>query len=276
MNIYAIEQLKIDNTLKYVDSIVASSSSINMTRYSVQQTSEAAQFGNYAKYGLSQRDKTFSKNSASIFSLNSVAFATTIGGVLTIMRTDSVEKDILLMGFDGTATYRETLNYVVTRKQVTEKFVNTSGVAITPPTGFTQNKKTPMTSNAFTFKQAGTLPDTYTTGGKTYKFKGWYKGKTKPATLQTTKAPSYAVTYDGNDDLNVVYEEIVTFDFPESTYQFGFVDVATGNLIDPSLVNMNYTLWQQEEDVQTNLMTNQKGVNSGKFKSFTIPEKNMS
>ncbi|EGO9010916.1 TPA: WxL domain-containing protein [Enterococcus faecalis] len=273
MNIYAIEQLKIDNTLKYVDSIVASSSSINMTRYSVQQTSEAAQFGNYAKYGLSQRDKTFSKNSASIFSLNSVAFATTIGGVLTIMRTDSVEKDILLMGFDGTATYRETLNYVVTRKQVTEKFVNTSGVAITPPTGFTQNKKTPMTSNAFTFKQAGTLPDTYTTGGKTYKFKGWYKGKTKPATLQTTKAPSYAVTYDGNDDLNVVYEEIVTFDFPESTYQFGFVDVATGNLIDPSLVNMNYTLWQQEEDVQTNLMTNQKGVNSGKFKSFTIPEK---
>ncbi|HAZ6584244.1 TPA: WxL domain-containing protein, partial [Enterococcus faecalis] len=99
--------------------------------------------------------------------------------------------------------------YVVTRKQVTEKFVDTNGVAITPPTGFTQNKKTPMTSNAFTFKQAGTLPDTYkASNGKTYKFKGWYKGKTKPNTLTTTKAPSYAVTYDGNDDLTVVYEAI--------------------------------------------------------------------
>ena len=64
-----------------------------------------------------------------------------------------------------------------------------------------------MTSNNYTFKQAGTLPDTYTTGGKTYKFKGWYKGKTKPNTLTTTKAPSYAVTYN-NDDLTVVYEEI--------------------------------------------------------------------
>ena len=40
-NLYAIEQLKIDNTLKYVDSIVAPPGSINMTRYSEQQTSEA-------------------------------------------------------------------------------------------------------------------------------------------------------------------------------------------------------------------------------------------
>ncbi|MGH2204965.1 hypothetical protein ACQ10Q_13485, partial [Enterococcus faecalis] len=86
----------------------------------------------------------------------------------------------VIYGFDGTASYRETLNYVVTRKQVTEKFVDANGVAITPPTGFTQNKKTPMTSNDFTFKQSGTLPDTYQADGKTYKFKGWYKGKTKP------------------------------------------------------------------------------------------------
>ncbi|MEM5182605.1 WxL domain-containing protein, partial [Enterococcus faecalis] len=256
MNIYAIEQLKIDNTLKYVDSIVASSSSINMTRYSVQQTSEAAQFGNYAKYGLSQRDKTFSKNSASIFSLNSVAFATTIGGVLTIMRTDSVEKDILLMGFDGTATYRETLNYVVTRKQVTEKFVNTSGVAITPPTGFTQNKKTPMTSNAFTFKQAGTLPDTYKVGTKTYKFKGWYKGKTKPSALTTTKAPSYAVTYDDNDDLNVVYEELI----PKDTWVYPgfhaeFVDEKGQAFNEPLTFSGNYTQTLRKAVDQTYVTT---------------------
>ncbi|EHB6444354.1 WxL domain-containing protein [Enterococcus faecalis] len=221
-NLYAIEQLKIDNTLKYVDSIVAPPGSINMTRYSEQQTSEAAQFGNYVKQNLTQRDRIFSKNSANIFSLNSLALAPEITDVLTMLRTDSVERGPILVGFDGTATYRETLNYVVTRKQVTEKFVDTNGVAITPPTGFTQNKKTPMTSNAFTFKQAGTLPDTYkASNGKTYKFKGWYKGKTKPNTLTTTKAPSYAVTYDGNDDLTVVYEEeAVTTLYPSLDVNF--------------------------------------------------------
>ena len=221
-NLYAIEQLKIDNTLKYVDSIVAPPGSINMTRYSEQQTSEAAQFGNYVKQNLTQRDRIFSKNSANIFSLNSLALAPEITDVLTMLRTDSVERGPILVGFDGTTTYRETLNYVVTRKQVTEKFVDANGVAITPPTGFTQNKKTPMTSNAFTFKQAGTLPDTYkASNGKTYKFKGWYKGKTKPNTLTTTKAPSYAVTYDGNDDLTVVYEEeTVTTLYPSLDVNF--------------------------------------------------------
>ncbi|MGC2983425.1 WxL domain-containing protein [Enterococcus faecalis] len=221
-NLYAIEQLKIDNTLKYVDSIVAPPGSINRTRYSEQQTSEAAQFGNYVKQNLTQRDRIFSKNSANIFSLNSLALAPEITDVLTMLRTDSVERGPILVGFDGTTTYRETLNYVVTRKQVTEKFVDTNGVAITPPTGFTQNKKTPITSNAFTFKQAGTLPDTYkASNGKTYKFKGWYKGKTKPNTLTTTKAPSYAVTYDGNDDLTVVYEEeTVTTLYPSLDVNF--------------------------------------------------------
>ena len=221
-NLYAIEQLKIDNTLKYVDSIVAPPGSINRTRYSEQQTSEAAQFGNYITSSLTQRDRTFSKNSANIFSLNSLALAPSITDVLTMLRTDSIERGPILYGFDGTTTYRETLNYVVTRKQVTEKFVDTNGVAITPPTGFTQNKKTPMTSNAFTFKQAGTLPDTYkASNGKTYKFKGWYKGKTKPNTLTTTKAPSYAVTYDGNDDLTVVYEEeAVTTLYPSLDVNF--------------------------------------------------------
>ncbi|WP_459072149.1 WxL domain-containing protein [Enterococcus faecalis] len=221
MNLYAIEQLKIDNTLKYVDSIVAvPNSTLRMTRYSEQQTSEAAQFGNYmTPFVLRTRDRIFSKNSANIFSLN-----TDGNEFLRILSVAPIGTPVepVLYGFDGTTTYRETLNYVVTRKQVTEKFVDTNGVAITPPTGFTQNKKTPMTSNAFTFKQAGTLPDTYkASNGKTYKFKGWYKGKTKPNTLTTTKAPSYAVTYDGNDDLTVVYEEeTVTTLYPSLDVNF--------------------------------------------------------
>ncbi|HHD7867123.1 WxL domain-containing protein [Enterococcus faecalis] len=221
MNIYAVEQLKIDNTLKYVDSIVAEpNSTLRMTRYSAQQTTELPQFGNHmTPFVLRTRDSVFSKSSENVFSLN-----TDGNEFLRILSIAPIGTPVepVLYGFDGTATYRETLNYVVTRKQVTEKFVDTNGVAITPPTGFTQNKKTPMTSNAFTFKQAGTLPDTYkASNGKTYKFKGWYKGKTKPNTLTTTKAPSYAVTYDGNDDLTVVYEEeAVTTLYPSLDVNF--------------------------------------------------------
>ena len=119
--------------------------------------------------------------------------------------------------------------YKVTRKQVTEKFVDANGVAITPPTGFTQNKKTPMTSNDFTFKQSGTLPNTYQADGKTYQFKGWYKGKTKPSTLTTTKAPSYAVTYDGNDDLTVMYEAIQNpVTLPDRMYRVLFINETGG------------------------------------------------
>ncbi|RBR98880.1 hypothetical protein EA81_02291 [Enterococcus faecalis] len=273
--IYTIEQLKINNTLKYVDSIVAPPSGITLTKYTAQQVSETAQFGNYAKDSLTQRDRTFSKSSANIFSLNT-AVNTGNSGLLNIMKVGSVNSNNpVLFGFDGTATYRETLNYVVTRKQVTEKFVNTNGVAITPPTGFTQNKKTPMTSNAFTFKQAGTLPDTYTTGGKTYKFKGWYKGKTKPSTLTTTKAPSYGVTYDDNDDLNVVYEETKekTTTIPAVTYKFGFVD-EKGALVAPTNFNMTTNLTTIMNGTPKQVGT-AGGVNNGNLKQLTIPSQQL-
>ena len=274
--IYTIEQLKINNTLKYVDSIVAPPSGITLTKYTAQQVSETAQFGNYAKDSLTQRDRTFSKSSANIFSLNT-AVNTGNSGLLNIMKVGSVNSNNpVLFGFDGTATYRETLNYVVTRKQVTEKFVNTNGVAITPPTGFTQNKKTPMTSNAFTFKQAGTLPDTYTTGGKTYKFKGWYKGKTKPSTLTATKAPSYAVTYDGNDDLNVVYEEVKTktYTLPSKEITFGYVD-EKGNLINPANFTLKATMSETTKSGTTTPFSTITGTNvtTTNLKKLTIPQK---
>ncbi len=132
--------------------------------------------------------------------------------------------------------------YFLENRRVTENFVDTSGAKITPPTGFTQGKKTAITSDAYTFKQAGTLPDTYTTGGKTYKFKGWYKGKTKTEPLKTTKAPSYGVTYDDNDDLNVVYEPVEMADFPAQTYQFGFID-ESGQRVDATKVGLTYDSW---------------------------------
>ena len=173
---------------------------------------------------------------------------------------------------------QKDLKLSIDYKQVTEKFVDTNGVAITPPTGFTQNKKTPMTSNAFTFKQAGTLPDTYTTGGKTYKFKGWYKGKTKPSTLTTTKAPSYKVTYDGNDDLTVMYEEVEAIDFPAVNYQFGFVSEA-GTLINPADISITYDYllgqWKNTDKTMTwdwsTLQTNQRATNVESVKNVLMP-----
>ncbi|WP_243426599.1 WxL domain-containing protein, partial [Enterococcus faecalis] len=142
-------------------------------------------------------------------------------------------------------TIQGPIYYYLTNRRVTENFVDTNGTKITPPTGFTQGKQTVINSDPYTFKQSGTLPETYTTGGKTYKFKGWYKGKTKPNTLTTTKAPSYAVTYDDNDDLNVVYEEIKVFDFPALTYQFGFVD-ESGKRVDASTIKLTYDNWHGE------------------------------
>ena len=280
LNIYTIEQLKIDNTLKYVDNIAASTGTIRATSYINQQVSETPQFGNQGLWSVGGRGNKFSKNSANIFSLSSVTNTTNHEELLKLLQVTSASNGtnpiVILVGFDGTPTYQQTVNYVVTRKQVTEKFVNTSGVAITPPTGFTQNKKTPMTSNAFTFKQAGTLPDTYTTGGKTYKFKGWYKGKTKPSTLTTTKAPSYAVTYDGNDDLNVVYEEVVTktYTLPSKEITFGYVD-EKGNLINPANFTLKATMSETTKIGTTTPFSTITGTNvtTTNLKKLTIPQK---
>ncbi|EGO8793630.1 WxL domain-containing protein [Enterococcus faecalis] len=165
--------------------------------------------------------------------------------------------------------------YFLENRRVTENFVDTSGAKITAPTGFTQGKKTIITSDAYTFKQAGTLPDTYTTGGKTYKFKGWYKGKTKPSTLTTTKAPSYGVTYDDNDDLNVVYEETKekTTTIPAVTYKFGFVD-EKGALVAPTNFNMTTNLTTIMNGTPKQVGT-AGGVNNGNLKQLTIPSQQL-
>ncbi|EFQ11612.1 hypothetical protein HMPREF9504_02861 [Enterococcus faecalis TX0102] len=170
--------------------------------------------------------------------------------------------------------------YHLINRKVTENFVDDNGTKITPPTGFTQGKQTVIDSDPYTFKQSGTLPDTYTTGGKTYKFKGWYKGKTKPNTLTATKAPSYAVTYDDNDDLNVVYEEIEAFDFPALTYQFGFVG-EDGKLANPADINITYdyktsayrgTGGGADDTVSFGtIATNQSATTVGNLKNVTMP-----
>ncbi|EGO9124011.1 WxL domain-containing protein [Enterococcus faecalis] len=172
---------------------------------------------------------------------------------------------------------KKDINLNVTHKKVTESFKDTAGATIPAPTGFTQGKQTSITSNNYTFKQAGTLPETYkASNGKTYKFKGWYKGKTKPNTLTTTKAPSYAVTYDDNDDLNVVYEE--AFEFPEETFQFGFVN-QDGQLVKSDDITIAYDYSRYLTNNGTNTWNgidlNQKAITDGKLKKITMPKSSM-
>ncbi|WP_425250028.1 WxL domain-containing protein [Enterococcus faecalis] len=169
-------------------------------------------------------------------------------------------------------TTEDKMFYFLENRRITENFVDSNGTKITPPTGFTQGKQTVIDSDSYTFKQAGTLPDTYKAGIKTYKFKGWYKGKTKPATLETSKTPSYAVTYDDNDDLTVVYEDQTSITLPGASYQFGFID-DSGKIVDPSKVGLTYDLWLLDKKVSTVTNKNLSGVNIGNVKSMSIPDK---
>ncbi|RXW04819.1 WxL domain-containing protein, partial [Enterococcus faecalis] len=247
---FVVDKLRIVTSLKFVDSIKYASTSnywpvyiykgYNITTGIFDNSIEDGIVEEYTLHSV--RDGTFGINTQGYFEIDQPNNLSITSGGFPGKVAPGYES-ILLRGFDGTNTIKTKLVYKVTRKQVTEKFVDGAGVAITPPTGFTQNKKTPMTNNNFTYTSVKALPDTYQANGKTYKFKGWYKGKTKPATLKTTKTPSYAVTYDGNDDLNVVYEEIKAFDFPTLTYQFGFVD-ESGKRVAASTIGLTYDIWR--------------------------------
>ncbi|EHT2878960.1 WxL domain-containing protein [Enterococcus faecalis] len=167
----------------------------------------------------------------------------------------------------------ENLKLKLVHKKVTENFKDVNGTAIPAPTDFTQGKQTSITNNDYTFTQDGTLPDTYVADGKTYKFKGWYKGNTKPATLETSKTPSYKVTYDDNDDLNVVYEEVTNkdYNFPSRAVSFQFLDEA-GTIIPPTPFTITTDLQQEINSTYTKLESI-TGTDSGNTKQVTIPAK---
>ena len=249
---FMLDKLNIVTPLKFVDSIEYEVTGSHRFHYLYKGVNVATGiFDNSIEKGRVYEatsegfyDRTFKKNILGYFEIIQPRTLSITSGSYFEWVAPGYDS-IILRGFDGTNTIKSKMVYKVTRKQVTEKFVDGTGVAITPPTGFTQNKKTPMTNNNFTYTSAEALPETYRTSGKTYKFKGWYKGKTKPTTLKTTKTPSYAVTYDDNDDLNVVYEEIEAFDFPEFTYQFGFVD-ESGKRVDASAIGLTYDKWYGE------------------------------
>ncbi|MBM9830609.1 WxL domain-containing protein [Enterococcus faecalis] len=246
---YTISDITITNDLKYVDKIETTNTEIPIALYPAGLVGVEPVFNNGTPTFLNELDKGFKKGTDNKFAIKATFGAnssnTTYPRLLRVGSTNTqANRQMVLTGFDGTPEYKQTMNYRVTRKKVTEKFVNPAGAPINPPTGYAQNKQTPMTSNDFTFTQAGTLPASYKgQDGKTYIFQGWYKGKTKPSTLKTTKTPSYPVTFDGNDDLNVVYEAEPTMtEIPEVSYQFGFVNEA-GNLVNPTNIMLTYDFW---------------------------------
>ncbi|WP_441652180.1 WxL domain-containing protein [Enterococcus faecalis] len=276
---FMLDKLNIATSLKFVDSIKYAPASSYWSIYGYKGFNlttgifdNSMEEGRIEKYTLQDvRDSTFKINTLGSFEIvQPVSLSIASGGFREWVAPGY--ESILLRGFDGTNTIKSKMVYIVTRKQVTEKFVDGTGMAITPPTGFTQNKKTPMTSNNFTYTSAKALPDTYkASNGKTYKFKGWYKGKTKPATLKTTKTPSYAVTYDNNDDLNVVYEVDTAKDykFPSRTVNFQFVNEA-GAILLPTPFTITTDLQQEINSTYTKLGSI-TGTNSGNTKQVTIP-----
>ena len=123
-------------------------------------------------------------------------------------------------------------------------FVDATGAKITPPTGFTQGQQTSITSNDFTYTSAKALPDTYK-GGRQDLVR--YKGTDQTA-LKTTKTPSYAVTYDDQDDMTAVYEDLgETTTLPAQTFKFSFVD-EQGNLVNPSGISLKGNLQEYVSD----------------------------
>ncbi|NRE06540.1 WxL domain-containing protein, partial [Enterococcus faecalis] len=206
---FSLDKLAINQQLKYVNSIELDTVKSVMKMYGYNYTSDSATIidpnqvpaeynmsaATLALLGFDTDGVYFSKESSGVFN-TLMGYASTGGKPLITMNL-----------FSGNPVNASKLVYTVTRKQVTENFVDTNGTKITPPTGFTQGNQIPMTSNTFKYTSAKALPASYTTGGKTYIFQGWYKGKTKPSTLTTSTTPTYNTTFDGNDDMTAVYKE---------------------------------------------------------------------
>ncbi|EME5816316.1 WxL domain-containing protein [Enterococcus faecalis] len=206
---FALNNFGITNELKYVDKVEATTKTITLCDYDTISDIGTNLLSDAATTSLNSFETTLNKETNNTFSVKAKWGQSGLSRDIlpNLLFLTSANSKPRLFGFDGTSDYKQTINYKITRKQVTENFVDATGAKITPPTGFTQGKQIPMTSNSFTYTSANALPDTYTAGDKSYKFKGWYKGIDKTA-LETTKTPSYAVTYDDKDDMTAVYEEV--------------------------------------------------------------------
>lgn len=103
-------------------------------------------------------------------------------------------------------------NYYAYYCQFKEIFEDPTGAAITPPTGYTQDKLSDITTDPFTYtmNKGSSLPKTYTIGTDIYTYKGWYKGKNNQASINDTHPPSItcqAEFDDSKDEIHIVYDK---------------------------------------------------------------------
>ena len=208
---FALNNFDITNELKYVDKVEATTKTITLYDYETISDIGTNLLSDSATTSFTSFETVFNRETNNTFSVKARwgQSGLTRDVLPSLLFLTSANSQPRLFGFDGTSNYKQTINYKVTRKQVTENFVDAAGAKITPPTGFTQGKQTPMTSNSFKYTAARALPASYSAGGKAYTFQGWYKGKTKPNTLTTSTTPTYNTTFDGNDDMTAVYKEEV-------------------------------------------------------------------
>ncbi|WEB59103.1 WxL domain-containing protein [Enterococcus faecalis] len=208
---FALNNFDITNELKYVDKVEATTKTITLYDYETISDIGTNLLSDSATTSFTSFETVFNRETNNTFSVKARwgRSGLTRDVLPSLLFLTSANSQPRLFGFDGTSDYKQTINYKVTRKQVTENFVDAAGAKITPPTGFTQGKQTPMTSNSFKYTAARALPASYSAGGKAYTFQGWYKGKTKPNTLTTSTTPTYNTTFDGNDDMTAVYKEEV-------------------------------------------------------------------
>ncbi|MFG5564771.1 WxL domain-containing protein [Enterococcus faecalis] len=208
---FALNNFDITNELKYVDKVEATTKTITLYDYETISDIGTNLLSDSATTSFTSFETVFNRETNNTFSVKARwgQSGLTRDILPSLLFLTSANSQPRLFGFDGTSDYKQTINYKVTRKQVTENFVDATGTKITPPTGFTQGKQTPMTSNSFKYTAARALPASYSAGGKAYTFQGWYKGKTKPNTLTTSTTPTYNTTFDGNDDMTAVYKEEV-------------------------------------------------------------------
>ncbi|PQB52550.1 hypothetical protein CUN13_08350 [Enterococcus faecalis] len=208
---FALNNFDITNELKYVDKVEATTKTITLYDYETISDIGTNLLSDSATTSFTSFETVFNRETNNTFSVKARwgQSGLTRDILPSLLFLTSANSQPRLFGFDGTSDYKQTINYKVTRKQVTENFVDATGAKITPPTGFTQGKQTPMTSNSFKYTATRALPASYSAGGKAYTFQGWYKGKTKPNTLTTSTTPTYNTTFDGNDDMTAVYKEEV-------------------------------------------------------------------
>lgn len=146
---------------------------------------------------------------------DAVPFSTDIGGATAQPWSSTSLYDYVREGRGINANTGQVLTFRMTPFQIKENFVNKAGTNITPPTGYTQGKLIDAKAEQFTHTMTGTLPDVYTTGGKTYVLQGSYNGKTKPGTLDQTNPPTISIDYtdssitnfDDAGQITVVYAE---------------------------------------------------------------------